>query len=74
VGFGTYSLFAHTGADISESSSYRTGLSWLRTKASDRATPVPGGTDDIFNGNSDTMIFDAVYKWAPQWQPGRDQP
>ena len=69
VGFGTQSLFAHTGGDISDSSSYRTGLSWLRTRASDRATPVPGGPDDIFNGRSDTVIFDAIYKWAPNGNP-----
>jgi hypothetical protein len=69
VGFGTQSLFAHTGDDINDSSSYRTGLSWLRTKASDRNTPVPGGPDDIFNGRSDTVIFDAIYKWAPNGNP-----
>jgi len=69
VGFGAHSLFVHTGGDISESSSYRTGLSWLRTKASDRTTPVPGGPDDIFNGDSDNLIFDAVYKWAPNGNP-----
>ncbi len=69
VGFGTHSLFAHTGGDIDESSSYRTGISWLRTKASDRATPTIGAPDDIFNGNSDTLIFDAVYKWAPNGNP-----
>jgi hypothetical protein len=44
-------------------------LSWLRTKASDRATSVPGGPDDIFNGDSDTVIWDAVYKWAPGGNP-----
>jgi hypothetical protein len=69
VGFGSQSLFAHTGGDISESSSYRTGVSWLRTRASDRATSVPGGPDDIFNGRSDTVIFDAIYKWAPNGNP-----
>jgi hypothetical protein len=69
VGFGTHSLFAHTGDDINDSSSYRTGVSWLRTTASDRATPVPGGPDDIFNGKSDTVIFDAIYKWAPNGNP-----
>ena len=31
--------------------------------------PVPGGPDDIFNGKSDTVIFDAVYKWAPNGNP-----
>ena len=69
VGFGTHSLFAHTGGDIDDSSSYRTGLSWLRTKASDRTTSVPGDPDDVFNGNSDTLIWDAVYKWAPDGNP-----
>lgn len=69
AGFGTYSLFAHTGGDISESSSYRVGSSWLRTSARDRTTSVPSGPDDIFNGRSDTLIFDAVYKWAPGGNP-----
>lgn len=69
VGFGTYSLFAHTGGDIDDSSSYRTGLSWLHSSARDRATAVPDGPDDIFSGHSDTLIFDAVYKWAPNGNP-----
>src|SRR5437764_3608212 len=69
VGFGSHSLFAHTGGDIDESSSYRTGVSWLRTKPSDRTTPVAGGPDDVFNGTSDNLIFDAVYKWAPNGNP-----
>jgi hypothetical protein len=69
VGFGSFSLFGHTGGDISESSSYRTGLSWLHTRASDRATAVPGSPDDIFNGKSDTLIVDAIYKWAPNGNP-----
>jgi hypothetical protein len=69
AGFGTYSVFAHTGDDIDESSSYRTGVSWLRTSARDRATPIPDAPDDIFNGHSDTLIFDAVYKWAPNGNP-----
>jgi hypothetical protein len=69
AGFGTYSVFAHTGGDIDESNSYRTGVSWLRTSARDRTTTVPGGPDDIFNGHSDTLIFDGVYKWAPDGNP-----
>jgi hypothetical protein len=35
----------------------------------DRATAGPGGPDDIFNGRSDTLVFDAVYKWAPGGNP-----
>ena len=70
VGFGTYSLFGHTGGDIDESSSYRSGLSWLRTRASGRLTPNPaGGPDDEFTGTSDTLIADLVYKWAPDGNP-----
>lgn len=68
-GFGSHSLFAHTGGDIDASSSYRTGVSWLRTKANDRTTAVPGGPDDLFGGKDDTIIVDAVYKWAPGGNP-----
>jgi hypothetical protein len=68
-GIGAHSLFAHTGGDIDESSSYRTGLSWLHTKAVNRLTATPGGPDDIFSGKSDLLILDAVYKWAPEGNP-----
>src|SRR5262249_5789326 len=69
VGFGSYSLFAHTGGDIDDSISYRTGLSWLHTKSSHRVTSVLNGPNDIFNGDTDTLIWDAVYKWAPDGNP-----
>jgi hypothetical protein len=63
-GLGTYSAFVHVGDDINESSSYRTGLSYLHTKANNRVT----GTD-TFTGDSNTGIFDFVYKWAPEGNP-----
>ena len=70
VGFGSNRLFAHTGGDINDSSSYRTGLSWLHSAASDRTTfTATNDTFDIFNGKSDTLIWDAVYKWAPNGNP-----
>jgi hypothetical protein len=68
-GVGAHSLFAHTGGDINESSSYRVGLSWLHTKAVDRTTTAPVGTEDTFSGKSDLAILDAVYKWAPEGNP-----
>jgi len=68
-GLGTQSLFAHTGGDIDPSSSYRAGVSWLRTKAIDRTTPFPDGPDDVLSGKDDTFIADAVYKWAPGGNP-----
>jgi hypothetical protein len=67
-GLGAYSAFFHVGDDIGESHSFRTGLSWLHTKAHDRETTSEFGTD-IFSGDSDTVIFDAVYKWAPNGNP-----
>ena len=49
--------------------SYRTGLSWLHTTSSNRLTTPPNGPDDSFYGKNDTLIFDAVYKWAPNGNP-----
>jgi len=61
---GATSLFAHAGTDIGDSSSVRGGFSWLRTEASQRATG-----SDVFDGESDTFIADAVFKWAPDGNP-----
>jgi hypothetical protein len=70
VGYGSNTAFVHTGGDINESSSYRTGLSWLHATASDRETfSAANDTFDIFNGRTDTLIWDAVYKWAPNGNP-----
>lgn len=59
-GVGAFSGFGHVGADLNESSSVRTGLSYLRTKAANR-----DASGDIFNGTGQTGIVDFVYKWAP---------
>jgi hypothetical protein len=67
-GVGAYSAFVHVGDDIGLSHSFRAGLSWLRTKASDRETTSEFGTD-VFSGDSNTFIADAVYKWAPDGNP-----
>lgn len=66
---GSFSLGGRTGGDIGESASWRTGLSYLRTKSVDRAyddldstgTPVT----NAFTGESDTYVLDGVFKWAP---------
>jgi hypothetical protein len=63
-GVGAYSGFFHVGDDLNESSSFRTGLSLLHTKASNRVTG-----SDTFSGDSNTGIFDFVYKWAPEGNP-----
>src|SRR5215472_2142367 len=68
-GLGTHSVFAHTGADIGDSGSYRAGLSWLHTEAENRLTATPNGPDDTFTGKNDLLIVDGVYKWAPDGNP-----
>jgi hypothetical protein len=71
-GTGAHSVFGHTGGDIDQSSSYRVGLSWLRTEARDRETHVrntPDHAHDVFIGRSNTFIADAVYKWSPDGNP-----
>lgn len=63
-GKGAWSLFAHTGADINDSSSWLAGLSYLQTRADDR-----GSGDDIFSGHDHIGIASLVYKWAPAGNP-----
>jgi hypothetical protein len=63
---GSYSFFGHTGADLSDSSSVRGGLSWLHSKAANRTTEDGANT---FTGDSDTYIADLVYKWSPEGNP-----
>jgi hypothetical protein len=67
-GVGAYSAFFHIGDDIGDSHSLRAGLSWLHTKSSNRATTSEFGAD-VFSGDSNTVIVDAVYKWAPNGNP-----
>jgi hypothetical protein len=67
AGAGAWSAFVHTGDDIGDSASYSTGLSYLGTRSSNRATDPVGGTagSDQFTGYDHTVVADAVYKWAP---------
>jgi hypothetical protein len=68
-GFGSTSLFAHVGDDIGDSTSWRAGLSYLRTGSTDRTyadTDSTGTTvTNAFTGNSNIWIADAILKWAP---------
>jgi hypothetical protein len=69
-GLSATTLFAHVGGDIGDSTSWRTGVSWLNDKAEDRTyedtdefgTPVV----NTFTGTSRTWGFDAIMKWAPR--------
>ncbi|MGZ5715585.1 MAG: hypothetical protein ACXWIG_15620, partial [Caldimonas sp.] len=68
-GIGSAALIAHLGDDIGESASWRAGVSFVASRASQRAyadsnaagTPVT----NLFDGRSRTWVVDAIYKWAP---------
>jgi hypothetical protein len=69
-GIGATTLFAHVGDDIGASASWRAGLSYLRTRAEQRAFDDPElEVSNAFSGKSSTWIADAVYKWAPNGNP-----
>jgi hypothetical protein len=63
-GLGARTLYAKTGGDIGFSNSWLLGLSWLGADATERES---GGEEDplLFTGDSDLLIADFVWKWAP---------
>ena len=63
-GANSMAAFARIGDDIGASSSYRVGLSLLRTHAEQRGWEEDG-LAHAFNGKTQTVIADAIYKWAP---------
>ncbi|MGZ3241028.1 MAG: hypothetical protein ACXWJK_11845, partial [Burkholderiaceae bacterium] len=69
-GVGSTALFAHLGDDIGDSASWRTGLSYLHTGASNRSF-VDTGTNvtNAFTGTSNVWIADGIYKWSPNGNP-----
>lgn len=68
-GIGSTALFAHIGDDIGANASWRAGVSYLRTSASDRSYEDVDSADaavvNAFSGRANTWILDGVYKWAP---------
>lgn len=68
-GAGAASIALHTGGDVGASHSWRAGVSYLRTKASDQALTQldasDASVDSLFSGRSNVTIVDAVWKWAP---------
>jgi hypothetical protein len=68
-GLNGTALLSHIGGDVGDSTSWRTGLSWLDERADNRlyedtdefGTPV----ENAFTGTSRTWIADAILKWAP---------
>ena len=68
-GIGSATVFGHLGGDVGNSHSWRAGLSYLHTKASEREGALEVINDDevdtLFSGKSKTWIADFVWKWAP---------
>jgi len=62
-GTGASTLFVHLGGDVGETSSWRGGVSYLATDASDRTTDFDASSIS-FTGTSDLTIADFVWKWA----------
>jgi hypothetical protein len=67
-GVGGGALFAHVGNDIGDSGSWRAGLSYLRTGATERGFD-DSGVAGAFSGRSSLLVADAIYKWAPNGNP-----
>jgi hypothetical protein len=72
-GANAYSLAFHLGGDLGDSHSWRTGLSYLHSRAADREFfgTDPGDLDvtGAFTGRSKTWMADLVWKWAPHGNP-----
>ena len=69
-GAGTWSLFAHAGGDVGISNSWKTGVSYLQSRAQGRdAFDNQGNTLTSFTGNSRLWLADFVWKWAPDGNP-----
>ena len=68
-GAGSTVLFGHLGGDVGVSHSWRAGLSYLQTRASDRDSEIDDLNDvaaeTLFSGSSKAWIADFVWKWAP---------
>ena len=66
---GAWSAFAHTGGDIGYNASWRAGLSYLQTRATDRIGKQPDTAGNIaqtsFAGDGHTTVADFVWKYAP---------
>lgn len=63
-GFGSESLFARIGGDVGTDSSWLTGLSYLRARSDERASG-PEDETVLFDGTTDLVIAEFVWKWAP---------
>ncbi|MDH3520702.1 MAG: hypothetical protein OEM49_09630 [Myxococcales bacterium] len=64
-GFGSGTVFAKLAGDVGESSSWKAGLSYLRADSNGRESEAPDASPVFFDGSTDLVIADLVWKWAP---------
>ncbi|MHB1214427.1 MAG: TonB-dependent receptor [Thiobacillus sp.] len=69
-GIGSYALYGHVGGDVGDSHSWRSGVSYLSTRATERSGSLTDFADvavnTAFTGDSKTWLADFVWKWAPR--------
>ncbi|MBA2963663.1 MULTISPECIES: hypothetical protein [Ramlibacter] len=74
-GAGMAAVSAHSGGDIGDSHSWRAGLSFLRARADNQDLAafdsVGNPITNAFTGNTRVWVADAVWKWAPNGNPSR---
>ena len=72
-GAGAVAAGVHLGGDVGDSSSWRTGVSYLNTKAGNRgfqgSDPLGVDVSGDFSGTSKVWLADFVWKWAPHGNP-----
>lgn len=72
-GIGSYALYGHIGGDVGDSHSWRSGVSYLSSRAIERSGTLAdfNGVDvnTAFSGDSHTWMADFVWKWAPNGNP-----
>ncbi len=72
-GAGAVAAGFHLGDDVGDSNSWRAGLGYLSTKASERSfegsDPLGVDVTGDFSGKSRVWLADFVWKWAPNGNP-----
>ncbi|HEX7237818.1 MAG TPA: hypothetical protein VF405_12700, partial [Gammaproteobacteria bacterium] len=71
-GTGAWTMFAHVGGDVGNTSSWRAGLSYQDADANGRVSSLgvdPGVSTAVFTGSSELTIADFVWKWAKNGNP-----
>jgi len=68
-GVGLATAFAHVGGDIGDSHSWRAGVAYAAARPRDRGARQLDAAGDLrdvaFSGNSDLVVADFVWKYAP---------